>query len=69
MDLPTLNEQDTLMADEDKIIVSKPVVAAVPTVDNNALLDMNEGGSWELEEAVRFDEIECAGMECKLRKF
>lgn len=43
-----LHKQETLMAEGEEVVVGVPVVAVVPAVDNDTLLDVNEGNDWEL---------------------
>lgn len=54
-DLPTLDKQDALMADEHEVLAAKPVVAAVPTVDSDTLLVVKEDEGWYFEVAVGLD--------------
>lgn len=42
-ELPVMEEQDALRAEYEKVVAAKPVGAAVPAVDNDKLLDVNEG--------------------------
>lgn len=60
-DLPTMDEQDALKAEEDEVVAANPAPAAVPTVINEALLDVNKDGYWYLEDAVGLDKVERAG--------
>lgn len=43
-DLPMLEEQDALMAEEGKVVVVELAVAAVAAADNDASLDVSEDG-------------------------
>lgn len=51
-DFLTLDKRDALMWEEDEVIATKLVVAAVPTVKNDALLEVNEADGRELESVV-----------------
>lgn len=59
--LPMLADQDALMAEEEEVAAVMPAVAAVPTVDVDALLLEKEDDDWELQEAVGLDEVERVG--------
>lgn len=67
-DLPILDGQDALMAEEEEVVVVDPVVAAVPAVYNDAFLDVNEDEDWELEGAVGLEDVERPGLKRKLRE-
>lgn len=67
-DLPTLGDQDALMAEETKVIAAEPVIAAVYTVHNDALMDVNEDDDRVLKSVVGFDEVERVGVKRKLRE-
>lgn len=43
------NKQEALIAKEEEVVAVEPVVAAIPAINNDALLDMDEDEDWELE--------------------
>lgn len=65
MDLPTMDEQDALMAEDKEAAVPELVVTALPAVDVDAPLAEDEDGDGQLEGAVGLDKIECAGVNRK----
>lgn len=65
--MPTLDEQDAIIVEECEVVVAKPVIAAVPIVDNGTLLDVNEDDDWNLDGAFGLGKIERVGMRRKLR--
>lgn len=67
-DLPTLEGQDALMAEENEIVGAEPVIVAVLTVDVDALLNLNEDNDWELKGAVGLDEVEPVRVNRKMCK-
>lgn len=56
-DLPTLDDQDALVAGDDEVVGAGQVVLAVPTVGNDVSLDVKEDDGSELECAVGLDEV------------
>lgn len=60
--MPTLDKQDALMTDKDEVAGAESVVAAVPTVGNDTLLDANENDDWKLDGVVGLNEIARAGV-------
>lgn len=63
-----LDEKDALTAENEKTVVAELVVAAVPTFDNDALLDVNEDDDCKLEGTVGLDEVERDSVRRKLRE-
>lgn len=55
------------MAEKDKVFVAEAVVAAVPAVGIDELLDVNEEDDWELESAVGLGEVVHVHVKRKLR--
>lgn len=68
MGLPMVNENDALMAEKEETIAAELVVAAVPTADNDLLLDMNKTDDWKVEGAASVEEVESVEVKRKLRK-
>lgn len=65
-DLPMLDERDALMAKEGELVAVELEAAAVPAVNNDALLDVKEDESWDFEEAIGISEVERVGVKRKL---
>lgn len=65
----TPDKQVELMLKEDEVVVAKPMVAAVRTVDNDALLDASEDGDWDLKSGVALDVVERVELNYKERFF
>lgn len=63
-----LDEKDALIAKEKEVVAVKPVVAAVPAVDKDALLVVDKDDDRRLESAVGLDEVELVGVKRKLRE-
>lgn len=40
--MPMLDEQNALMAAEEKVLAVEPVIAMIPAVDNDELLDVSK---------------------------
>lgn len=66
--MPILDEQDARIVEEEKVIAVVPAVAALPTVDVDALLALKNGEDWEVEGAAGLEEVARAGVICILRK-
>lgn len=69
--LPTMNDQDALMAEDEKIVAVEPAAAAVPSVDDDVRLAVHEDDDREGEGAVGLDDVELVEVKrelCKLQK-
>lgn len=67
--MPTVDEQDARMVEEEeKVVATEPAAAVLPAVDVAALLTVNEDDDWKLGGAVGSDEVEHVGVKRKLRE-
>lgn len=64
-DMPTLDEQDALIAEEGEVAAAELLGAAVPTIHNDPLLDVSEDDEWELDGVFSLNEVERAGVRRK----
>lgn len=60
--LPTLDEQDAPAAEVENVFAARPAAAAVPAVDVNALVAVDEDDDWKLGVFVGLDEAERVGV-------
>lgn len=56
------------MAEEEEVVTAELVVAALPAVNNNSLLDVNADSDWRLEDAVALGEVKRVGLKHKSRE-
>lgn len=56
------------MAEVEKIVAAEPAVEAVPAVDADALVAVDENDNWKLEGAVDLDEAKHVGVKRKLHE-
>lgn len=67
-DCPMLDKQIALLAMKANVVAARPALAAVPAVDNDTLLDVNEDDDWELKGAVGLDTVDRAGLKRKMQE-
>lgn len=66
--LPMLDEQDALIAEEENAVATEPAAPTVCFVLNHSCLDSNADGNCELEGAGGLDTVHCVEGKRKLRE-
>lgn len=49
LDLAMLDEQDAISAEDEEVVAAKSLFAALPTVNNDVWLDVNNDIDWKVE--------------------